>query len=441
VVSNGAGVAVFNSNYMTSDPQNGEYETIGLFIASKGVPPAWPAGSKLETSDVQKDRVTLTWPNATDSKGIKEYRIYKNDIISATVNASTLTHTVMGLEAGKAYVFRVEAVNANNVMSTGGPSIVFRTPPDDQTFDLTWRLDRVTADNLPYMNSKLFITGIAKGGRTMQATVSYKTWLDEGGNRLPSPRTAEMLIQMNETAQASGEYAGTFAIIEGIAELSSLKATLSDGAGGSIQRQAVGLPLAVSGNLKIELNNPGNQNTEDAYISVLSRVHSGRSVKVDGSPVTVEGLAPGEDYESTLISAAGRQWSANDEIRIYPGLNTTLTMNIPQEALFRFKLADQDGNAVPSILVDLWDGENTEFLGNYVSGGDGYTAWVRSEDINRTFTARFNLEDTNYEPVPDQKIALKQGDNEITVKLQRSPTGILQGRVLDQPACRFLMPW
>gem|GEM_PF-2254638 len=96
------------------------------------VPPTWPAGSGLSTSDVSTGAFTLHWTPAEDERGVTAYAVYRDGILLTTVAGDVYTHRVTGLVEGAAYEFRVEARDAAGNWSADGPAAVLstaRVPP------------------------------------------------------------------------------------------------------------------------------------------------------------------------------------------------------------------------------------------------------------------------------------------------------------------------
>ncbi|WP_409346134.1 S-layer homology domain-containing protein [Paenibacillus sp. MBLB4367] len=434
VVSNGGEIVAYNSFYEAYSPEIGNYLTHGLFIASRvsgGSAPTWPAGSKLEASAIGSDTVTLTWPHATDVKGISGYRLFNNNTLADYIPYPEHTYKVTGLQGGTDYVFRVEAVNADNLMSSGGPAYTLKTPPDERSFKLSWVVDRY-ANGMPAPNSLLTIKAAGLPGRVTKATVTYQTWLDEQNNRLPSPRTASEVVPLSELTTEPGQYLGTFTVRHGIAELTSLTATMADGAGGTIERTAPEWPLQVAGTLQVTIANPGNVDMNGAGLSVWSSKYGGRSLRVSGGdPIVIEGLAAGDDYMAALQKSDGRPWVSQPAVRVEAGLQTDLTLNVPMQAKIRLKVIDANDNPVPDIRIEFWDEAGETYLNVENTDASGFTPWHETDEVPRTWIAKIDTKYTQYEAVPNLPIVLKPGNNEQTIKLRLPPEGMLRGKVTD----------
>jgi uncharacterized repeat protein (TIGR02059 family) len=80
--------------------------------------PTWPPNAKVTVSRSQTEAV-LTWPAATDNKGVTGYRIKRDGVELAILDGNTATYTDTGLERGNnTYVWSVEAVDAAGNWST-----------------------------------------------------------------------------------------------------------------------------------------------------------------------------------------------------------------------------------------------------------------------------------------------------------------------------------
>lgn len=91
--------------------------------------PTWIDGSSLNVSDVTTSSLKLTWTPAIDNVGVKDYKIFKNNVETATVSSADGTAAsglvslnITGLNEGATYSFRVEAIDAASNSSSGGPT-------------------------------------------------------------------------------------------------------------------------------------------------------------------------------------------------------------------------------------------------------------------------------------------------------------------------------
>ena len=92
-----------------------------MLAPSDATAPTWPSDSTLTASNVTQTGMTLTWTAATDDVAVTNYKIYQNNSVIGTVYGTTTTYNVTGLTSGTSYTFQVQAGDAVNNWSTGGP--------------------------------------------------------------------------------------------------------------------------------------------------------------------------------------------------------------------------------------------------------------------------------------------------------------------------------
>jgi hypothetical protein len=96
-------------------------------------PPAWPAGSTLQASNIGKTGLTLTWTAAEDQDAVTGYNIYRGASLIGTTDGDSRTFNLTGLSSGTTYTFRVEAGNAHGKWTTDGPWTTVATERDNNT--------------------------------------------------------------------------------------------------------------------------------------------------------------------------------------------------------------------------------------------------------------------------------------------------------------------
>ncbi|MFB9324934.1 S-layer homology domain-containing protein [Paenibacillus aurantiacus] len=436
-ISEDGAVAAFNAGYPAKDPQSGEeFTMVGLFIAAKtsgdGQKPTWPNGSKLEAQDVKTDSITLAWTPASHPKGIKAYRVYKNGERIDDVNGTALTYTATGLRPATEYDFRIEAVGADDVATAGGPSLRVSTAADDRTLDVSAKFDRLSPKRLPVLGGNLTIEAKAKTGRMVTAKIAYADWLDESGERLPVPRSAQTTVNLIEKAPGTGSYAGFFPLKEGVAELTSVTAVMTGAAGGPVEKPVAGLPVKVAGNVKVAFVNPGEIDLNGAYLVAVNQEDGGSTTVTlkNGDPIVLSGVSPGDKYNVTLYASGGRGLGELTDLRIAAGTTTELTLEVLRSARFRFKVTDQDNKPVSGIGIEVWNEVADDYVAGYTTDGEGLTAWTETENVSKTLTAKVDVSNSKYETLPKFPFTLKPGDTVIPVTIARSPEGKLQGKVL-----------
>ncbi|MBX3248925.1 MAG: fibronectin type III domain-containing protein [Myxococcales bacterium] len=73
-------------------------------------PPSWPADAELAASALS-DEVTLSWPAASDDKGVTGYRVLRDDVEIATVGGDARQHVVANLSDATEYAFSVQPID------------------------------------------------------------------------------------------------------------------------------------------------------------------------------------------------------------------------------------------------------------------------------------------------------------------------------------------
>jgi chitodextrinase len=76
--------------------------------SSDTVAPSVPAN--LQQTGASQSSLSLSWTASTDNVGVTGYRVYKNNVLTAT--ATTTSYTLTGLSCGTTYTMSVEAIDA-----------------------------------------------------------------------------------------------------------------------------------------------------------------------------------------------------------------------------------------------------------------------------------------------------------------------------------------
>lgn len=121
-----------NNGSKLEKPHSWEFTTSGVTDTD---PPTWPDKS-LNISNLSPLSLDLTWSSAADSTGVKQYKVYKDEVELATVDGNTLNYRVTGLDPETQYTFKVEASDSVN-WSIDGPSVSVTTPGVDNVAP-TW---------------------------------------------------------------------------------------------------------------------------------------------------------------------------------------------------------------------------------------------------------------------------------------------------------------
>ena len=73
-------------------------------------PPTVPTG--VTATLVKCDKVSFTWNASTDNVGVTAYKVYRNNVLIATVAAPTTGYTDTTVAASTSYTYTVSAVDA-----------------------------------------------------------------------------------------------------------------------------------------------------------------------------------------------------------------------------------------------------------------------------------------------------------------------------------------
>lgn len=125
----GDGVITVGSDLVVWTKHFTQFVLYGDASWTPSIAPTWNEGS-LTTSGVHTTGVTLTWSGAVDDSGVAEYRVYQDGEPLATTTVTDATYTVSGLKPATNYSFKVEAVDAEGLESSDGPSVSVTTLGD-----------------------------------------------------------------------------------------------------------------------------------------------------------------------------------------------------------------------------------------------------------------------------------------------------------------------
>jgi hypothetical protein len=117
-------LAAGDALYFIVNKNTTHYHDATLFnptITFLSEPPVWPQGSNL-IAEAASSSIKLTWPAATDDKGVTAYRIYRDGALVGTVAGTARTYTVTGLDSLTAYSFHVQAGDDHGSWTVDGPA-------------------------------------------------------------------------------------------------------------------------------------------------------------------------------------------------------------------------------------------------------------------------------------------------------------------------------
>lgn len=91
-------------------------------VTTAGSGPTWPEPKTLTTSGITNTGVHLAWSAAQDNVAVTAYRIFRDGVQIAEVPPSPRSYDAGGLSGGTHYVFAVQAVDGDGLVSNDGPT-------------------------------------------------------------------------------------------------------------------------------------------------------------------------------------------------------------------------------------------------------------------------------------------------------------------------------
>ncbi|MEC0268165.1 asparaginase domain-containing protein [Paenibacillus anseongense] len=175
--------------------------------------PVWPQGSALQVTNIGQNSLTLTWPEASDDIGVKQYRIYEtgsgtvvgnvyasvtngvyasvtNSVYSSVTGSVYYSFNLSTLTAGTTYTFSVTAVDAAGNESIGLSKTIQTNSPRSSS-DSTGSSN--SGSGSPVVPAKLDVTVPAGGTRSVSWKDAIWITIPEGATSQELHLTAESL--------------------------------------------------------------------------------------------------------------------------------------------------------------------------------------------------------------------------------------------------------
>jgi putative cell wall-binding protein/O-glycosyl hydrolase/chitodextrinase len=99
--------------------------------------PTWPQDAAVTASDVTRNDADITWTQAEDNYGVKEYKIYVDSNVVATVQGDIINYRITNLTPGTSYDVKIEAVDYTGNVTAEGLTTAIATIAADNTAP-TW---------------------------------------------------------------------------------------------------------------------------------------------------------------------------------------------------------------------------------------------------------------------------------------------------------------
>ncbi|WP_281890417.1 S-layer homology domain-containing protein [Paenibacillus sp. YYML68] len=408
-----------------------EFDYYDYFVASAGTAPQWPGGASITATAAGAGSVTVSWPEASDTEGIAGYQLYRDGVYEAFVSAGApRTYTYTGLEGkpGIDVVLAVDAVDHKYHVNDMGLTHTWKPQggggPVEPQLLVSWEAERRNAVILA--GTDVVLQAVGASGRTAQAEVRTLGW--ENGQQTIKNDT----VGMTEVAGTVGRYQGRYRLPDGTAQLTSIQVKLTDGSGSSQSAAALGLPVNVSGSLKLSFTGATGSELAGSMLTISHPSYGQETRALDHTgEVVLDGLRDGEGYTAVLRTSDYRfELGRLDQLRIHPGLTTDAVMPIVMTASLRVKLVDSMGLPIKYVSVELWDGEQ-RYLTTVSTQEDGRTMLIDDLRMDQELTLKVNLEGLEYELVPPVKVRLGKGVNEHVITLVEPAKGDLVFKVVN----------
>ena len=184
------GPTLTSNNTMQAGVQQEVYFTTAPDITI----PTWSANKTLTASNVSSSSLTLSWSGATDDVGVTGYKVFENGNLLDTINDTTTTYNVTGLNANTAYSFQVQALDAASNLSTSGPTASATTTSATTNVNVSLNLNKTSA--------------VAGASVTASGTADPNKWLS-----IKAIDSANNIVFFDAVkTNTSGSYSDTFIV-------------------------------------------------------------------------------------------------------------------------------------------------------------------------------------------------------------------------------------
>jgi len=382
--------------------------------------------------------VTLEWGAAADNVEVTGYRILRAvgdaspEVVGSADGGDTLTYTDTGLAASTAYAYTVTAFDAAGNDSAPSNQAT-ATTPDPFLTSLIWR-STLTPGRLLVPGGSVTFTATGEPDRQVVARVVYQTWYDEAGVLTENLRTVKEPVVMAQDGDRPGTYRGSFTLAAGTAELTSIRAVLSDGQGHEADRTASRLPAAVGGSLKVTIVAPPVDSLNGARLVAWSgSVSSGGQAVLNGpGDYLLTGLGGASDYQVRILGRDGEQLALQDSVVVSAGRERTLSLEPHLPATLEIRVVGLADAPVAGAGVQLSRPDGRPISGTYTDEEGrtpAFTNLLSGDEVRATVRLNGGSLNMPYRDGTVETFILDVGENAGVVHLQPLPVGTLAGRV------------
>lgn len=371
----------------------------------------------------------LLWDPAAGAAG---YRIFRGPeggplVAVADVDVGVTTYEDAGLAASTAYTWRVDQLDdvgspsAHTAETTATtPALLVDSVKWEGPTNLNQRLVRT---------SEVTVTLTGEPNRVASAEVTVLDWYDPTDALRAAPAAESRDLVLTEAETEPGTYTATLTLVDGIAQVESITATLDDGAGHQAPVASTQPGQDVTGSLAVDvLADPAA--LDGTRLVVAHLAWAGRQDHLDGSagPYLLDRLTADGAYTLRHFGAEGSELATTTDLVVERGLVTELNQTPQLPATLTI---DLDGASVEPRgeveVIDVTSGRNVGvFTLDDVGATDPIIGLTSQHDIDVLYRGS-----GDHAPgrVPGAPVLLSHGDNELNAVVPDLQMGTITGSI------------
>jgi hypothetical protein len=296
-----------------------------------------------------------TWEGAQGADAIL-VRSYLGDTMvdEQTLPADATTVDLTDLAAGTTYDVQV-------FTSIGGEVAPYTVRGSVTTPSLTissayWSAEQA-GSGTARLGSTATLTALAEPGRMVTARVDFRSWYDDSHQLLAQPADRSTVVGLTEDPDHPGTYRASFDLVEGIARISAMTATVADGHGNTADRASALPPMPVSSRLSVNIDASVGTYANSALqvSSATSGASATQWLSGGGDTADFYRLGDADDYLVAMYDESGAPAAQQEHVVLVHGLTTALTLHPPAPAVLQLSMIGPDSQPVTSGWFSVLD--------------------------------------------------------------------------------------
>ncbi|MDF2650289.1 MAG: hypothetical protein K0Q73_6094, partial [Paenibacillus sp.] len=389
-------------------------------------------------AEYQHGMIALNWTAASHDKGVVSYSVFRKWGAGASteigkVNAPEHSYEDRHVQEGEPYIYQVKGYNAadQEVYATGSKAV---STGELQVPTLSYDVQLVDNHYLP-VNGTLSLRATGQSNKAVTVTVSYRSWFDPNGIKLPIPRQFESKVNLQESSGELGAYIGAFTMPNGVSEISWLRADITSG-GNVIKGNELAVNKLTAAALKVSFNLAHlNELTRGKLLSAIKGANANLSLNINGDTLTEDfqdfdqsftfsNLSP-DAYVSGVrlgdfFSVAG--------IGLQPGLTRQVVLShIINNPTLKVVLKDSSGRPLSGMEVRYEEDGNELFRG-YTDTNGQVQASLPPLSSGKV---KVDVSYTKYMPVMGEPVEVSYGEVTKNITLNEYDFAPLSGKAVD----------